>query len=390
MARKRWERKDGKFSVKAVGGIKRVSTAKPRAIQSKSPPPNHAQHFTQGQIRTSNTSRLPYDGALSGSGESTKDDMGCIVPLDSTIYVSIFDPLGEAAFKPSPTKPIPTWMQWLPNQRGRSQNGPQPHSVLDEYFPPGSMSRSQTVCPTDSTPVPPFIRHPTPPGGELGSFADTTINPLKGPSFIVDEPLMRPSSRIAQSLATSPKTAIQEPSISPIPGESLPPRIRSPYSPRRPSPLTIHEEKPDDNNNSNRKEISWKARLHRRPSSPLAEQVTAHLHRYVNRTRTPPAQSKEFLNIYGSKQILNPGPSTAVPGRKLGRVVGDGRPVRDALSRDRTPSPLGGAIVASTPGMEGTGQTVVGTGEVVDLRTVRKRSSLQSEIKKLLSGRARE
>lgn len=32
-------------------------------------------------------------------------------PGDSTIYVSINDPIGQPAFKPSPTKPIPIWMQ---------------------------------------------------------------------------------------------------------------------------------------------------------------------------------------------------------------------------------------------------------------------------------------
>lgn len=40
------------------------------------------------------------------------------------IYLSIYDPIGEPAFKPSKTKPLPKWMHLLPNNihRERDQN----------------------------------------------------------------------------------------------------------------------------------------------------------------------------------------------------------------------------------------------------------------------------
>ncbi|KAI1417515.1 hypothetical protein F5Y13DRAFT_201117 [Hypoxylon sp. FL1857] len=387
MARKRWERKDGRISRRAVGEIKRVPAAS-KAVQS----PSQHQLSIRGQRHTSHSSHLPTDGTLSVSADDS-DGANCAVPLDSTIYISVLDPLGEPAFKPSPTKPIPRWMQWLPSQRRRSRwNGPRPHTILDEYFPPSSatptnkpVSNLHTFCPTIPTQArpypanssPPPSYHPTSHCSEYGNLTESIVTALKGPSFVLDEPLKRPSSRLTHSTRHSPRTntAIGESVTSSNPLEALPPRSRSPYAPRQPSPLGMRGEQRD----SRERDSSRKPCL-RRPSSPLADQVAAHLQRYIR--RTPPAQSREFINLYRPMEPSTP--SIAVPGRDHSKIVGDGRKIRNMLARERTPSPLGGRAVG---GDGGPGQVVTDAGEVVDLRSVRKRSSLQSEIKKLLSGR---
>ncbi len=62
--------------------------------------------------------RFQTDGT--GSGDSAEDVFAwspCPAPLASAIYLSIADPLGQPAFKPSRTKPVPRWMQLLPGNK---------------------------------------------------------------------------------------------------------------------------------------------------------------------------------------------------------------------------------------------------------------------------------
>ncbi|KAI1096370.1 hypothetical protein F5B19DRAFT_436149 [Rostrohypoxylon terebratum] len=363
------------------------------AIQSP-PDPHRSLKSTQGRTHFP---RLNGDGALSGSSDSASDGE-CTVPLDSTIYVSIRDPIGEPAFKPSPTKPIPRWMQWLPSQRNKhQQDEPQPHSLLDEYFPPNtiteaneSISKSDSICPTTPKQESTDLADPSPPPNdrrppqslEYDNIPSSSIRSVKGPSFIKDEPLMRPSSRMthstSHSTSNSSKSAKGDPFTPPNPPDTLPPCTHSPFVPRKPSPLATHKEVPEDGEIGK----SWKAKLRRSPS-PISEHVTDHFRRLVR--RTPPAQSREFINLYRPLQPPNPG--VAVPGRNLDRDVSDNRPIHRMLGRHRTPSPKAEDGGGNGSGGGATGQAVVGTGEVVDARGVRKRSILQSEIKKLLGGR---
>ncbi|XXH04989.1 hypothetical protein Hte_011413 [Hypoxylon texense] len=408
MARQRWERGDGHVSRQAVGEIKRVPARKNSTTIQTPVPPTRPQWLSQVRAHTSHTSRLAGDGALSSSDDEGRD---CVVPLDSTIYVSILDPIGEPAFKPSPTKPIPRWMQWLPSQRKYSQqNEVQPRSILDEHFSPRSgppsnkesQSKPKTVCPTTPPQAqrrpahPQLTRHIHVPGNpEPSSMADSTIKALKGPSFVLDEPLKRPSSRVTGSSASSPKTtATAKGGGDPIPPPPYlfdtttlsSPRSRSPYhAPRKPSPLGRHHEGKAATAaaDGGSKEASWNARL-RRPSSPLTEQVVAHFQRYMR--RTPPAQSREFINLY---QPTRARPSIGVAGREGDKVLAGGRQVRSILDRDHTPEPEEGSGSGSggARGVGGVGQAVMTDGgDVVDLRSMRKRSSLQSELKKLLGG----
>ncbi|KUI65345.1 hypothetical protein VM1G_00761 [Cytospora mali] len=157
----------------------------------------------------------------------------------SPVYVSMHDPIGQPAFRPSKTKPIPKWMQYLPSQRhGASDCVDRPPSVLDDYFSPPEAS---TIGPDSDTdpeaidsplppPVPPHtvpvrsavptIRKipPTPPEipntptrsnicsrSDPNSAAPTAAR--RGPAFspvhmsrpftlIAEEPVQRPSSKL--------------------------------------------------------------------------------------------------------------------------------------------------------------------------------------------------
>ncbi|KAI1777588.1 hypothetical protein F4818DRAFT_318843 [Hypoxylon cercidicola] len=371
IGRQRWEKGNGYVSRNSVGEIKRVPARKSTAVQTPKPP-SPPKWLSQMRSHTSHTSRMAGDGALSSSDDENGD---CLVPLDSTIYVSILDPMGEPAFKPSPTKPIPSWMQWLPSQRNYNKHEEvQPRSILDEHFPPRSGPSStkpqpepKMICPTTRPQVPPrptlrrisdYLRVRD--GPESSNMADSTIKALKGPSFVLDEPLQRPSSVVNKSSSSSSRVAVEEPPTLP---ETLSPGSPSPYTPRKPSPLGRHEEKADG------KDASWNAHP-RPPSSPLTEQVVAPFQRSLR--RTPPAQSREFLNLYRPARA---GPSIAVAGREGGRAMDGGRQVRSILDGNHSPAP------------GGSGQAVTDGGDLVDLRSVRKRSSLQSELKKLLGGR---
>ncbi|KAK6950023.1 hypothetical protein Daesc_008346 [Daldinia eschscholtzii] len=373
LARMRWMRMGEQMGRRAVGEIKRVPVAAPASVQSPTSL-GRSRWSIQGGTRTSHdshASHLPVDGNLSGPGESGDDERDHTSPPDPVIYVSIFDPFNGPSFKPSPTKPIPKWMRWLPSQRER-RSETRPHSILDEYFPPipveqddFPMSKLPTIYPPSPSPNPLYSSAtPRPLNGshasqssEFGKLTKSTITALKGPSFVLDEPLKRPSSRVAYSTPTSSKAATTEHYVSTShPAEALlSPRSRTPTSPRRP--------------------------VNHRPPSPLTEQVAAHLRRFAR--RTPPAQSREFLNTYHHYQphhqltntSTSPSPSIAVAGREREKGVADGRQVRSILGRNRTPSP------------RGVGQVVTDAGEVLDARSMRKKSSLQSEIKRFLSGR---
>ncbi|KAI1653182.1 hypothetical protein F4813DRAFT_383483 [Daldinia decipiens] len=377
MAGMRWVKMGGQMSRRAVGEIKRVPATVPKSDQS--PPSLHRSRWSiQGRTHTSHAFRLPVDGALGAPEELSGSEGNRVALPDPVIYVSIFDPINEPSFKPSPTKPIPKWMRWLPSQRGqdrRQQTEPRPHSILDQYFPPNPtepddypISNSPTICPTSPSPSPLYLaatprppnRLPTPRSSEFGKLAESTITALKGPSFVLDEPLKRPSSRMAQPTSASPKSANAV--FTPLPNPPDP-RSHTPYVPQQPSPLVLHNSK-----------AGPREAVPRRAPSPLTEQVTAHLQRRAR--RTPPAQSREFLNIY-NKPFQPRSPSAAVPGRRQDRGVGDGMQIRDMLGRDRTPSPSSG----------GPKHVVTDGGEVVDVRSMRKKSGLQSEIKRFLSGR---
>lgn len=83
------------------------------------------------------------------SAKLRKDDTDCNSELlrlpfrdPHAIYVSIFNPMTELAFRPSPTKPIPKWMELLPGNRERemqrlSTDAHAGSPVSAEFWKPG-------------------------------------------------------------------------------------------------------------------------------------------------------------------------------------------------------------------------------------------------------------
>ncbi|KAH8879120.1 hypothetical protein GQ53DRAFT_47334 [Thozetella sp. PMI_491] len=169
-------------------------------------------------------SKFPGDGPGSDPPTAIADVSHCPIPLDSTIFVSMSDPFGQPAFKPSPTKAIPAWMQLMPthtNERFRCDQ--RPPSLLDEHFGrpthsrPGSprfsesnrSSYASTICPRG----PP--RTPTPTAAEetyeRGKQRATSPVPswqsetsqisqirMHRTSYVSTESLKRPSSRLGR------------------------------------------------------------------------------------------------------------------------------------------------------------------------------------------------
>jgi hypothetical protein len=81
------------------------------------------------------------------------------------VYLSIFDPVGEPAFEPSKTKPLPKWMHFLPNNihRDREQKGIGPEDQVSLKAAAEGSTLSGSITPT--TPTTPQTQKdlPTPP-----------------------------------------------------------------------------------------------------------------------------------------------------------------------------------------------------------------------------------
>ncbi|KAI0480220.1 hypothetical protein GGR56DRAFT_687205 [Xylariaceae sp. FL0804] len=160
LARTRWERmREGVVggSIRAPAAITRVPPAieppwQGSPIRQQQQPPQPPLRPAKSSIYRQPASRAPAhaaarqataDGAA-GSPSEPVADPGMVAeppPGPAAIYVSIHDPFGEPAFRPSPAKPIPRWMQMLcrhhrrPHPRRRE---PRPRSVLDNHFRPPS------------------------------------------------------------------------------------------------------------------------------------------------------------------------------------------------------------------------------------------------------------
>lgn len=111
-----------------------------------------------------------------------------LLPLDSdptTIYVSLRNPLNEPSFKPSPTKPIPRWMQLL--RQGNQQQNEQ------------EFQQEQTPKPPDLHRLP----HPNPLPQE--SPEPQTQPYVGGPCFHITG---RASSKGSQYTPEQPRTVV--------------------------------------------------------------------------------------------------------------------------------------------------------------------------------------
>ncbi|KAI1337913.1 hypothetical protein F5Y15DRAFT_425339 [Xylariaceae sp. FL0016] len=486
LGRKRWERGyghgngDGDVSMVAKGAVKRVPRVteeqerRPPGQQQQSPPVSHGQtHRVQalpheqypphGRIGPARQA----DGAESDVLDIDYHATDCVVPLDTTIYISIFDPFGEPAFRPRPTKPIPRWMQMLPHERSQHRrHEPRPHSVLDAHFrPPSTFSVRTTVCPTtppetptlisnlppDSVASTPRLRRRKSCGSMSSHYSEflesdanaTPFNTLKGPSFVSEEPSKRPSSRLTQTLShelhesSQGRSAIAVVARPPSRNDYVQSAVEHTRSPfhvptRQPSPLIPPEAVPE--RRSPGPNAMWiQQNQMRNPSPAVAEPPDSdpniHPEPLPRRLRrTPPAQSREFLNLYrgptrpsainithtsadtrtntasgpaygngsgGPANHHSTLPSAAVPGRFLRRAVGDGgRQVQGTLRRvqQRQQEPQQRSWEPGDDGALTVHGTIVRAGMQparVPAPVPRKRASLQAELKRLFGGRGR-
>ncbi|KAB5523014.1 hypothetical protein GE09DRAFT_976997, partial [Coniochaeta sp. 2T2.1] len=156
------------------------------------------------------------DDLVSGLADGSRV---CPVPLESTIFVSIWDPTAPA-FRPSPTKPIPKWMTGAPAQQPDTEDhGLQSHlEPVGETLAPSqaelSLRRLSIQTPSSDrtakahTPTPEPPRHlPTPETTPRRTIAAiVTPQPIRTDShkvfrygrlgFIDSKSLKRPSSRL--------------------------------------------------------------------------------------------------------------------------------------------------------------------------------------------------
>ncbi|KAF4967189.1 hypothetical protein FSARC_5222 [Fusarium sarcochroum] len=230
----------------------------------------------------------------------------------SVIWVDIFDPINGPSFKPSPLKPIPLFMQRPPSPIREPQRT---LSAIDTYLqaPPTLRkphSAPGSVCPPESLakstgPEHHIVRQPspplfvsTPPQSSIRSRGHDTQQPVVSPqdyvgdngrldvrhkqavSWIKEEPLKRPSSRLAASRRRSDANS----SAYRTPPEYPDQVLRTAY------PLHLSTV---------------------RAASPLPSQLTSHLQ------RTAP-QSSEYLDRY---QPATTRPAQNQEVRRLRRVA---------------------------------------------------------------------
>ncbi|KAI0128729.1 hypothetical protein BJ170DRAFT_721465 [Xylariales sp. AK1849] len=387
MSRKRWEQREG--IINAQGTIQRTP-AKISKVPDK----------PRSRIRDL-SSRFATDGVH----ENADDGHGNhLIPLESAVYVSILDPIGLPAFKPTLTKPIPRWMQQLPSQRHpQKQVQPRPRSVLDDHFSDVTSASAEdihhrghnTVCPTD--PVQATVSLFTPPQqsghrdsqySEYDDLPDMTFTMSYGRniSFVTNEPLKRPSSRVMNqpiSDATS-YTHVQEayPSPSQRPASTQPRRTSSRPS-HDPRPL-----EPSSEHSSGKESSRRIIRPSRTSSDPIAAAMATTSHLNDTLRRTPPSQSIEYLNLYKPAQSrVTPGNKTNTINSSIG-VAGRKRTLNFQIQgRDQPTVKMTRQHSRSSTNIEVTGDGRESPAENGRRPMIRKRSSLQADLKKLFGRR---
>ncbi|KAF5022801.1 hypothetical protein F66182_5143 [Fusarium sp. NRRL 66182] len=232
----------------------------------------------------------------------------------SVIWVDMFDPINGPSFKPSPLKPIPLFMQRPPSPIHKPQHRSsaidkylqappalrKPHSAPSSVYPPASpakdtVSNNYTVHQAPSRPVPSAPRSPIPSRehdtqqylaaaddymDDIGHF---DVRHKQAVSWVKEEPLKRPSSRLAPSRRRSNANSSSYRTPPEYPDQVM----RTPYPP----PLSTF-----------------------RAANPLPAQLTSHSQRNVH---TAP-QSSEYLDRY---QPATTRPAQNQEVRRLRRVA---------------------------------------------------------------------
>ncbi|KAK1598606.1 uncharacterized protein LY79DRAFT_505902 [Colletotrichum navitas] len=218
-------------------------------------------------------------------------------PVESTIYVSINDPIGQPTFRASPTKPIPIRMQPFPRTaqpEGQWDEASAAPRYLADFAQTLATSTSGTST-LESAASPGLNKRPgttvrpssplqTPPGSS-SVWTPPEIRRAPPLSWVSNEPLKRPSSRIASRLERLEKSGTTTSS-----GYVTPPETPSEQIRRYKSPPP---------------------QLRRiRPQSPL---TPARITRRSVVRRTPPPQSSEYLERYNPIRSPSPRLRTTQP-----------------------------------------------------------------------------
>ncbi|KAK3682738.1 hypothetical protein B0T22DRAFT_494391, partial [Podospora appendiculata] len=291
--------------------------------------------------------RSGRDGAASSPAGTLDDSSDYPASLDSTpVYVSILDPIGRPAFRPSPTKPIPQFMRTTPRDTNEL------HGYDETSTAPASNQSSYTsaICPTTAThsrrlsstvrPSQSFTEEP-PPRLDRRDLAH------RGRSYVSAEPLTLPPSQLMQQLLS--------------PGDLNPGDNRSSSTfatyltpPEYPSPPASSHGRRSPSNNDAFKSADYSERHHHIPRHTHVNQLDSsggsrdgaqnalrrlgkhdsqrsetHVHRLATAHSVMPLSSSEYLERYQPSKGLS---STAVQ--------------RDTPSPRREPATLKSHVVA--------------------------------------------
>lgn len=233
----------------------------------------------------------------------------------SVIWVDIFDPINGPSFKPSPLKPMPLFMQRSaspirePYRRVTTvdthlQAPPhlrKPRSAPGSAYPTRSReestisnhqnicwrSRSPSVLDASRSPMPPRDRSSPEPLNNYMKDELSEVRHRQAVSWVREEPLKRPSSRLAPSRHSDINRSEANTSTYRTPPEYPDQVLRTPY----PLPLSSI-----------------------RSASPLPSQLTSHL----QQTADAAPQSSEYLDRY-QPAMTRPIQNQEV--RRLRRVV---------------------------------------------------------------------
>lgn len=160
------------------------------------------------------------------------------------IYVSIFDPVGEPAFKPSKTKPLPKWMQLLPNNVHRDRDEKRRKAYQCEVDSHSHELQVLGKCPwprIDQDSSIPFSNHlegsseTSPKGPRTPSPSlpiDILVQPNKRATIAFDPRAKKhyksEGSGIYRRTTTTESTYMTPPEY-PFPTMTVPPRQRTPF-----------------------------------------------------------------------------------------------------------------------------------------------------------------
>lgn len=280
-----------------------------------------------------------------GITDIVNDAGSCVVPLESTIYVNIRDPIGLPAFKPSPTKPIPQQMQpsWVTISPGRPRafNDPksQVRSILDDSFggveseTSGSsiIQEAETICPTAAQ-TPTRVLSPQtqrraieeqriPRSLTTARYSPVGIPQVHGLSFVSTESLQRPSSVSRKNTgADTPSSRGSIMVSTPVSPHPIPSRSSS----ARPQKHIATTPRDQGTSATRKKPSPSLVQEHQRTTSPFSN-VTAYVKSKVFQVSSPPGNDRLRSEQTRCSNVNNTRASTgsmAVAGRGQMRRVG--------------------------------------------------------------------